>query len=66
MAKRKPKPTEPVEPPEERWEVFARIDPSLRAQIAKYIAGQKFKPTLAMVIEHAFRLLLEHEGNETG
>jgi len=44
------------------WQVFARIDPELRAACEAYIASQEYPPTMSRVLERALRDLLKRAG----
>jgi len=58
MAKQKPKPKPNRKP---SWMLAVRIDPELEALIAAYQGRQKFRPTLAQVVERGLQLVLEEE-----
>ncbi len=58
MAKQKPKPKPNRKP---SWMLAVRIDPELESKVAAYQDRQKFRPTLAQVVERGIQLVLDEE-----
>jgi hypothetical protein len=60
MAKQKPARKPPNRSPS--WKVTARIAPELEALVEAYRERQRpYSPTIAQIVEHGLRLVLEEE-----